>query len=80
MGMLQIKQPRHQSGRCGRPAGRRRKEPQPFPLEDFPVDQGRQLHQFVAVIEDVDQPRAEQVILLRRARAVLHLDTELAGF
>ena len=78
--MLQIKQSRHQSWRNGRPPDRRWKEPRPFPLEHLPVDQARQLHQFVALIDHVDQSRAEQVILFGQARAVLHLDTEIAGF
>jgi hypothetical protein len=34
----------------------------------------------VALIDQVDQTRAEQVILFKRARAVLHLHTEIAGF
>jgi hypothetical protein len=33
----------------------------------------------VALIDQVDQTRAEQVILFKRARAVLHLHTEIAG-
>ena len=64
---------------AGRPVTDGQK-PRPFPIEDLPVDQGRQLHQFVALIDQVDQARAEQVILFRRARAVLHLHTEIAGF
>ena len=32
------------------------------------------------LINQVDQTRAEQVILFRWARAVLHLHTEIAGF
>ena len=77
--MLQIEQPRHQSRVYGRPPGRRRKEPRPFPLEDLPVDQGGQLHQFVAQIDQVNQTRAEQVILFKRASAVLHSHAKIAG-
>jgi hypothetical protein len=34
----------------------------------------------VAQINQVDQTRAQQVSLFTRARAVLHLHTEIAGF
>jgi hypothetical protein len=34
----------------------------------------------MAQIDQVDQARTEQVILFRRASAVLHRQTEIAGF
>ena len=80
IGMLEIKQPRHQPRRRGRTPRGRRKEPCPLPFEHLPVDQGSQLHQLVAQIDHVDQARTQQIILFRRTSAVLHRQTEIAGF
>lgn len=70
--VLQIQQPRHQPRLCRRSPLARRKEPHPFPLEHRPVDQRGDLHQFVARVDHVDQTRAQQVVLVRRAGAMLH--------
>jgi hypothetical protein len=47
-GMLQIEQPCHQPRRRRRPPLVRGEEPGPFPLEELPVDQRRELHQLMA--------------------------------
>ena len=70
--VLQIKQPRHQPRRRRRPPLARRKELRPFPLEHLPIDQACQLHQLVPRVDQIDQPRTQQIILFWWARAMLH--------
>jgi hypothetical protein len=70
--MLEVEQPRDQARRRGRSACARREKPGPLPLEHLPVNQGSQLHQFVARVDHVDKSRAEEVILFGQARAMLH--------
>ena len=43
-GVLKVAQPSDQTWRCRGATGMGRKEPEPFPLENIPVDQGLQLH------------------------------------
>lgn len=69
-GVLEIEQPRHEPRRRCRAACRGGEEPGPLRLEEVPVDQGRQLHQFMAHVDQVDQPGAEEIILFGRTRAV----------
>jgi len=77
VGVLQIQQPRHQPRRRGRTAGAGWKEPGPFPLEELPVDQGRQLRQFVAHVDHVGQTRAKQIVLLCLVGMGLHRGSEI---
>ena len=72
VGMLQIKQPRHQPRRCRRTPLAGRKEPRPFALEHRPVDQRRQLHQLMPPVDHANKPGTQQIILFRWARAVFH--------
>ena len=78
--MLEIYQPRDQSRRRRRAPLMRGKETHPFPLEEIPVDQRRELHQIMASVDHVDQPRAEQIILFGHAGMGLHRRSEFAGF
>jgi hypothetical protein len=71
-GVLQIEQARHQPRRGRGAACRRGEEPRPLRLEELPVDEGCKLHQLMTHIDQVDEPRAEKIVLLGRAWAVLH--------
>jgi hypothetical protein len=79
-GMLEIHEPGHQARRRCRATLVRREEGRPFAFEKLPIDQPRELHQFVAGIDHIDQPGAEQVILFRGAGMGLHRRPEFAGF
>lgn len=69
--MLEIQQP-HRKPRLGsKPPLAGWKEPRTFPLEHLPVDQCRNLPQFMPRVDHVDKSRAQQVILFQRARAML---------
>lgn len=70
--VLQIHQPRDQTRQVRRAPLVQRKETGLFPLEDIPVDQRRELRQFMAGVNHVDQPRAQQVILFRGEEMELH--------
>ena len=70
--VLQIEQPGDDPGRRGRAAGARGEEPGLLLIEHLPVDQRGTFHQFVARVDHVDQARAQQVVLFRRAGAMLH--------
>ena len=71
-GMLKIKQPRYQPWRGRRTAGDGGKEPRPLPFKEVPVDEAGELHQLMTQVDQVNEPRTEKVVLLGRARAVLH--------
>ena len=79
-GMLEIHQPRDQSRRRRRAPLMRGKETHPFPLEEIPVDQRRELHQLMASVDHVDQPRAKEIILFGHAGMGLHRRPEIARF
>jgi hypothetical protein len=72
--------PGHQARRCGRPTGRRWKEPRPFPIEELSIDQCGELYQFVAHIDQVTEARAKKIILFEWAIMVHHGRTELQRF
>jgi hypothetical protein len=74
--VLEIEQPRHQPWRGRRPAGGGGEKPGPLVLEELPVDQRRQRHEFMAHVDQVDEPGPEEVVLLGRAWAVLHQGAE----
>jgi len=78
--VLQIEQPGDHPGRRGRAAGARGEEPGPLRLEHLPVDQRGEFHQLVARVDHVDQTRAQQVVLFRRAGVMLHAADRIAGF
>jgi hypothetical protein len=73
VGVLEVKQPRHQPRRGRRAPRMRREEPRPLLLEELPVDQRGQLHQLVAQVDHVRQTRSQQVVLLRGAGFGLHV-------
>ena len=80
MQMLKIHQSRHQTRRCGwssRPGG---KEPGPFLIEKLPIDQCGQLHQLMTHVDQINQSRAQKVILFRGTITVFHGKTKLQGF
>lgn len=79
-GTLEIHQPRDRARRSCWPTLMRGKEARPLPFEEIPVDECRKLHQFMAGIDDVAQPPAEQVISFRDAEMELHRRPEIAGF
>ncbi len=56
------------------------KKPAPLPLEELPVEEACELYQLMAHIDQVHEPRTEKIVLLGRARAVLHRGTQIAGF
>jgi len=70
--MLKVKQTRHQARRGRRATGVGRKEPGPFPLEDIPVNQRFQLHQFMAHVDHLDEAGAPKIVLFRRWLSRLH--------
>ena len=70
--MLKVEQPCHQPRRGRRAARQGGEEPGPLALEELPVDQAREPHQLMADVEEVDEPRTEEIILLEGALAVLH--------
>ena len=79
-GVLQIEQPSHQPRFRRRPPLAGRRKPRPLAVKHLPIDQGRQLHQLVPRVDHVDQPRTQQIILLRRARATFHGQDKIAAF
>ena len=72
VGVLQIQQSGHEPRLRRWSAFPGRKEPRPFALKHLSVDQRRQFHQLMTLVDHVDQPRTKQVILFRKARTVLH--------
>ncbi len=70
--VLEIEQPRHQPRRRRRSPFAGREEPCPLPLEELPVDQRLELHQLVAHVDQVDQARPQQIILLGVAGLRFH--------
>ena len=73
IGMLKIKQASDQARQGRRATGVGRKEPDPFPLENIPVNQGFQLHQFMAHVDHLDQSGAQEIVLLRQRLSWLHI-------
>ncbi len=64
--MLKIKEASDQARQGRRATGAGRKEPDPFPLKNTPVNQGFQLHQFMAHVDHLDQSCTQEVVLLRQ--------------
>lgn len=61
--VLEVQQCGHQPrGQCG-PSGRADELRTPLGLEGLPVDQGSQPNQFVALVDQVQQLGAEQVVV-----------------
>jgi len=80
MQMLKIHQSGYQtrwSGWSSSPGG---KEPDPFLIEKLPIDQRGQLHKLMAHVDQINEPRTQQVILLNGAITVFHGKTKLQGF
>jgi hypothetical protein len=73
--VLEIEEPRDQAGRRSGATDRGREQPHPFPLEDLPVDQGGELHQFVAHVDHFDQAGTQEIVLFRGALYRLHITT-----
>ncbi len=63
MQMLQIHQARNQPWWRGWPSRRRREEPGPFVVEEVPIDQISQLHQFMAHVDQIDEAGTQQFFL-----------------
>lgn len=75
IGVLQVKQPRHQTRRRRRSSSMRREKPSPFRLEELPVDQRPQLYQLMTHIDHVGhvgQKRTQEIAPFRAARFRLH--------
>ena len=63
MQVLEDGQARHQPGRQGRPAGTIVVDRAEARLEEAPVDRAGKLHQRVAQIDDLIEPRPEEIRL-----------------
>jgi hypothetical protein len=78
--VMKLNQASHQPRWCRRTPRRRWEKPGPFPLEHLPVNQRRELGQFMTRIDHVDQSWTQQVILFCRAFAMLHWRIQIARF